>query len=139
MNKYKVKFSFKKTITNTVEANSEKEAIKKVYGSISGLRSLGILFSDLDVKCRMVSWRDNEDYASILGVWGEPSFEHMNMPIWILGEDKGLILTYGNLVGFQVDKKDQIFDVWDDGHWVDYGPNLYKAYFDYVSEKELLR
>jgi len=140
MNKYNVKLSFSGAFSGEIKASTKNKAVNKLFNKFQqDLMNVGIGYQDIEIECNLISWRDNEDYASILGVWGEPSFEYDNQPVWILADDKGLILTHGDLVGFQVDKECQIFDVWDDGHWVHYGEELYKAYFDYISEKELLR
>ena len=138
--KYVVRLSFSSAITQTVEASSEPEALQIVEEEIGGwLANVNVHEDNIhDISVRKLSWRDNEDFQSTLYAFGEPNYEIENSPVWILKENGGVILTHSELVAFTVDNDEKIFDVWHDGHFVDFGPKYYQAYFDYISEKELL-
>lgn len=140
MKRYHVRLEFSNAITNDINAITENDAIIAVFRHCKeSFANLGIQFKDLEVKCHELTWRDNEDYAGIIAYYGEPDYEHNGSPIWINKDmAKGVILDNGAVVAFGVDHDNKIFDVWHDGHFVDYGEDYYQAYFNHVSEKVLL-
>lgn len=142
MNKYQheVRVSFFGAMTQVVNTMSKEEAILAVKDEIGGwLDNVNVDFDDCEIQVRKLGWRDDEDYANLAKTYGEPSYEFDGKPVWVLKEDSGIILYYGDLIAFTVDQKNRIFDIWTDGHFVDHGSDYYIAYANYIAEQELLK
>jgi len=93
----------------------------------------------------MHDWRD-EKMGSIVHAYGEPAFYFHGSPVWTTKYGKGFILDsnadgdeYGNeLRIFTVDEEFKIFDVWYEGHFVDYGEDFYNAWQNYEINQILI-
>jgi len=53
--------------------------------------------------------------------------------------DYNVVFTYGELRPFALDHENKIFDVWEDGHFLDYGEEVYTAVVDNMVEEVLLQ
>lgn len=80
----------------------------------------------------------NESFSGIVYYMGIPSFMVNNCPCWVIRDNKGFILTYGELKPFVVGDVGE-FDVWDEGQFIDFGDDFVKAYTTWAVENFILK